>query len=211
MISYIFYIVLTSFALAQGNNPTEKINITVYYEVLCYHSVKLVQTQLYSTWTELRDYINVEFVPFGKAAIEKLPNGTWKADCQHGQYECYGNIIQACALDEFKNDSNKAVEFVHCSVSYNSKYPFNTTSTCFERIKNDTESIERFNQCKTTDKGYELLAKYGDMTPSISYVPTMYFNGVYDVNFDDKARKNLTQAVCELIKSAKPSACVKLE
>lgn len=77
--------------------------------------------------------------------IEKQPNGTWTAVCQHGQYECYGNIIQACALEEFKNDTDKAMEYVHCSVNYNIKYPFNTTVCIYLYLSSIQVNANRTN------------------------------------------------------------------
>lgn len=45
-------------------------------------------------------------------------------------------------------------------------------------------SVRRFEQCVYGYEGDEILAKYGDMTPSLNFVPTVTFNGVsWKINF----------------------------
>lgn len=45
-------------------------------------------------------------------------NGHWYFRCQHGQQECFGNKIQACALAQNVSQS-RHVGFINCVMSNN--------------------------------------------------------------------------------------------
>lgn len=47
------------------------LDIKIYYEALCPDSVNLIK-QFNSTYDKLYKYINVEFIPFGKATVSKI-------------------------------------------------------------------------------------------------------------------------------------------
>ena len=44
-------------------------SVQVYYESLCPVSIRFIKDQLYPTWEKLGKYMEVEFVPFGKASV----------------------------------------------------------------------------------------------------------------------------------------------
>ena len=43
--------------------------LNVYYESLCPDSARFINTQLSSAFTQVRDILNITFVPFGKANV----------------------------------------------------------------------------------------------------------------------------------------------
>jgi hypothetical protein len=40
--------------------------------------------------------LSVGLYPYGNAQESQLPDGSWKFQCQHGQPECTGNLIEVC-------------------------------------------------------------------------------------------------------------------
>ncbi|CAG0926289.1 unnamed protein product, partial [Notodromas monacha] len=42
--------------------------------------------------------VNLDFVPFGFASHKELPEGKNEWKCQHGEPECHGNRMLACAV-----------------------------------------------------------------------------------------------------------------
>jgi hypothetical protein len=40
-------------------------------------------------------------------------NDSYQFQCQHGQTECYGNIVQACAVNTYQ-DKNNILKYVTC-------------------------------------------------------------------------------------------------
>ncbi|KAK7584289.1 hypothetical protein V9T40_005252 [Parthenolecanium corni] len=187
-----------------------KVNVSVFYETLCAPSIRLIHRQLMPTWMQLKDYVNITFVPYGKAVHEKQADGKWKIECQHGETECWGNKIQACGLHNLKDDADRSIRYIACFMTYNNFYPFNTT--CFEDITdNDQAKSQNFHKCVNSEEGNELLAAYGDSTyavqPSITSVPAITYNGIYDYNLNYKANTDLPSVICDLLGAEKPAPC----
>ncbi|XKL59876.1 hypothetical protein PGB90_000892 [Kerria lacca] len=192
-------------------NKKVGLNISVFYETLCRPSVRLIQRQLKPVWWELKDYLNISFVPYGKAVYNKNDDGIWSFDCHHGPQECLGNKIQACGLSILKNDSTKSMEYISCFMTYNNFYPYKTT--CFEDIVDNLESKTKHEECVNSTKGDEILAYYGDLTysvqPSITSVPALTFNGVFNYDWQHRAINDFKSVVCDFLQSLKLTACFK--
>lgn len=79
---------------------------------------------------------------------------------------------------------------------------------CARRINLD---IEPLRNCTHGKKGDEILAKYGDQTlnlePSISFVPTIIYNDVYDTDNQWRSLKDFVAVVCDKINGTKPEIC----
>ena len=116
-----------------------KVTIGVYYESLCKDSRAFITEQLYPTYQNLSQNLDVEFKPFGKASVSRdpkvldfrafvrfiiiskfvasdpefKPEGGFNFTCQHGPKECEGNLYQACVLSKTA-DADKRMEFVNC-------------------------------------------------------------------------------------------------
>ncbi|XP_042589336.1 gamma-interferon-inducible lysosomal thiol reductase-like isoform X2 [Cyprinus carpio] len=71
------------------------VEITLYYESLCPGCRALLTEQLFPTWILLKDIMNVNLVPFGNA--KELPEDNIFS-CQHGEPECYINIVECLQL-----------------------------------------------------------------------------------------------------------------
>jgi interferon gamma-inducible protein 30 len=53
---------------------TQKLQVEVYYEVLCPDSRYFILHQLYPAWEKVPDIMDIHFVPYGKASVsDKLP------------------------------------------------------------------------------------------------------------------------------------------
>ena len=53
----------------------KKVNVTVFYEVLCPDSRHFILRQLFPTWEKVSDIMELDYRPFGKAdvSIDTLP------------------------------------------------------------------------------------------------------------------------------------------
>ncbi|XP_020283928.1 gamma-interferon-inducible lysosomal thiol reductase-like isoform X2 [Pseudomyrmex gracilis] len=193
---------VTSASLKDDSNE-QKVQVAVYYEALCPDSRSFVIRELGPTYTKLKDNIDVVLVPYGKAQTTKS-NNEYKFTCQHGPVECQANMIHACSIDVIQ-DPTIRLQFVTCMIESNTD-PTGRLKICAERITVDLESITK---CSETNRGKELLAKYGEMThslvPSVSFIPTITLDG----NSDHQARilKNLMKEVCVRFKVT-PKQCV---
>ncbi|XP_053971840.1 GILT-like protein C02D5.2 [Hylaeus volcanicus] len=186
----------------KDEGKSQKVHVVVYYEALCPDSRSFFVKQLLPTYQKISHNIRVELIPYGKATTTETEDG-YKFMCQHGPPECEANIIHACSINIIKNSSVQ-LEYITCMIKNNIK-PVNIMKTCAEKMNLDYNTILK---CSTGDKGKELLAKYGELTnslsPRVSFIPTV----VLDDSSENQARvlKNLLQEVCLHLKVL-PEGC----
>ncbi|GAY32095.1 hypothetical protein CUMW_000560 [Citrus unshiu] len=74
----------------------EKVNLSVYYESLSDTGAEFITHDLGKVFEkDLTSIVNLRLIPWGKAQIVE-PNET--IVCEHGEDECYFNVIHACAI-----------------------------------------------------------------------------------------------------------------
>lgn len=205
----VLFFAATALAASAPPSPQEKVQVTVYYESLCPDSKKFISEQLKPTYSNFSSYMNLTLVPFGKSTYNSTTEGKFEFMCHHGEPECYGNKVQACALKLLPVD--KQVDYIACLMSLssnktsNSSYPGNS---CAQTISIDYSPIEG---CVNSDQGSELLAVYGDKTHAfqnpLQHVPTVAFNNKYVMEEHDLAVKNFKAALCNKITGTKPAEC----
>ncbi|XP_022910307.1 GILT-like protein 1 [Onthophagus taurus] len=159
----------------------EPLKVSVFYESLCPDSIRFITQQLAPNYDALAEKIFVDFVPYGKATHE-LIDDKWHFECQHGENECYGNMMQACGLNE-TDDQATQVKFIDCVMS--ASYPASDASMEECAIASGI-SWDNMVECSKNGVGAKLLAAYGDRThavePTITFVPTIIYNDVYDAD-----------------------------
>lgn len=92
-----------------------QLHVGIYYESLCPDSVRFIENQLAPNYEQFADFIDIDFIPFGKSSSLMRANGV-DFTCQHGPYECEGNKIQSCGIREAPNQDVQ-VQFVACQMS----------------------------------------------------------------------------------------------
>lgn len=188
--------------LYQGQAP--KVQVEVYYEVMCPDSRYFILHNLYVAWEKLQDIFDIHFKPYGKATHRMNPQGAYAFECQHGPMECSGNMLHACAI-KYIRSQDTLVEFIKCMMT--DSYEVNRGQKCADELELDYKPI---NTCFKSLEGQKLLASYGDDThslrPKISFIPTVVVNGRQDGQPD--MLKNLTSFICHKYKGKKPSNCL---
>ncbi|XP_063909912.1 GILT-like protein 1 [Zophobas morio] len=192
----IFFIFCTTVATAK------KLPVTLYYESLCPDSVRFVTKQLHPTFKDAGKYLDLDLVPFGFATADNS-SGHWEFICQHGAVECYNNKVHSCVIAH--NSIAASVEFIYCAMK---SKPSNETLTLCANLTNISwESIE---SCLSSGEADILLVENGRKTnmviPSISYIPTIIFNGIYNKALQVEAEHNFLKVICLLLKN-KPDIC----
>ncbi|XP_064476306.1 gamma-interferon-inducible lysosomal thiol reductase-like [Ornithodoros turicata] len=188
--------------------PPTKVTVAVYYECMCPFSINFITTQLWPTYVKLSRYMKVSLYPYGNAHRNNITNEngtvTEAISCQHGENECKGNIVQACALALYRRTSIQ-VSFVSCMMS--AALPYRAGQQCAARIGLEWGLIKK---CAVSAHGKTLLIEMGYKT-SIEYVtsvPHIVVNGIFSDEYTRLARTNFMSLICSLLK-VKPRLCTK--
>jgi len=163
--------------------------IDVYVESLCPDCMEFIVGS-FKQFQESLDHEQlavVNFYPFGNAK-ESWNGSKWIFECQHGPNECYGNTIQACALNQLSDDVGK--NFLIC-VDENIKNfskNFNDTVNFCVSDENVKKSII---DCANGSEGNQLSHEVAQRTPVHKYVPWIHFNGEHNLLIERKIKQNM--------------------
>ncbi|XP_055698816.1 GILT-like protein 1 [Phlebotomus papatasi] len=204
MKSFVFVAILL--VIGHKLSPCEgKVLVSVYYESLCPDSIRFISNQLYPNVQDpgLRDFIDVEFIPFGKSSSH--PNGnTVEFTCQHGPAECEGNRLQSCVLHQIPNQPAEQLNFVACQMNFQAEP---TGEVCATSSDVDWQSVQ---QCYQSSLGTQLQldaeVRTNGVLPLTNFVPTIVYNNVFDKTLHERSLKDFRKVVCEQLKY-EPLAC----
>uniref|UniRef100_A0A2P2IBH2 Gamma-interferon-inducible lysosomal thiol reductase-like n=1 Tax=Hirondellea gigas TaxID=1518452 RepID=A0A2P2IBH2_9CRUS len=188
--------------VVDGPSP---VRVTVYFEALCPDSRRLFRKQLGPTYRQLRDIMQLEYVPFGKAvATPRLSNGriTIDFECQHGPRECLGNRIMSCAENLLSVTDQHSLFMCIMTASY----PVAAAEQCSKDLNIDWSTIQR---CTKSRLGAVLLYMNGRKTatlrPHLYYVPTITINGKYSRATLPRSTSALKRQICEAYRADHPN------
>lgn len=160
---------------------------------MCPDSAKFITEQVYpAVKGELRDYVDITWVPFGKSSVSKkkifiviysnftqhhfFQYSTQGSDvffnCHHGPNECYGNKVHACAIDHIQANSYQTeftkesltLDFIACLMKAGKNFPDNVYPGSRCARENQIHTWENIQTCANSTEGSQLLKKHGDTT-----------------------------------------------
>ncbi|XP_030374598.1 GILT-like protein 1 isoform X2 [Scaptodrosophila lebanonensis] len=167
----------------------DRLHITILYESLCPDSRRFMR-QLGPVHDELKDYVDILLVPFGKSYSQQ--NGAI-FHCQHGPDECLGNRLQSCVLST-TTDQGAQVKFAVCQM----------LSSEFDKIETCAIGAglsPNIKQCAETSVGTALQLEAERITNLYKpkFIPTIVYNGVFSQELQDKSLRNFRGTVCNLL------------
>ncbi|KAK9069079.1 hypothetical protein SSX86_013195 [Deinandra increscens subsp. villosa] len=182
----------------------EKLKLTLYYEALCPACEDFVVNYVDNIFDNgLISIVDLKLSPYGNAKIN--PNGT--IVCQHGEWECRLNTIEACSIHAWPAPSDH-FPFVYCIEKLNSEGKYTEWETCFEKLDLDPNPV---TDCYSRGIGHELELQYADeilaLEPPHAYVPWVVVDGqpLYDDYTD------FISYICKAYKGSNmPKACLGL-
>lgn len=181
------------------------VDIGFYYEVLCPDCKDFMEDQLWGTYKAIPDIFLVDFVPYGNAE-ENFVDGKWVFTCQHGEEECFGNMLHTCALHAYPR--NITFPFIACMEMSNEASVEETGKKCAgEQGLSFTNLMKCVNSKKGNQLQHEMAVKTKSLDPPHEYVPWITINGMHTEAIQEEASKDLLGLICRTYKGPKPSAC----
>uniref|UniRef100_A0A1I7RWD2 Saposin A-type domain-containing protein n=1 Tax=Bursaphelenchus xylophilus TaxID=6326 RepID=A0A1I7RWD2_BURXY len=160
-----------------ASSKGQKILLTVLYETLCPDCSWFIKGPLYKLYSEHRDKVDIELVPFGKAKIDEQGHVT----CQHLEAECNGNRYEACLIHYLSDP----FPFIKCAEEkLEQKEDINEAAeACYKELGTPSSVVDEVNQCYNGELGNELIKKnqartYGHDLVELTSVPWILINNV---------------------------------
>mmetsp|Transcript_104398 Transcript_104398/g.294305 ORF Transcript_104398/g.294305 Transcript_104398/m.294305 type:complete len:338 (-) Transcript_104398:69-1082(-) len=206
-----------------ANLPTglDKVHMEIHYEVLCPYCIQFFSGNFITIWndTQFRNRLDIKLYPFGNGVVipEKQvsegyhffhPTATYPLfQCQHGEAECIGNMIQACAMD--LEPFEQSVQLVICMASYGTSMgPELTSYECGTKMGFNMSAIR---DCVYSDHGAKLMTAIAEkaMDPYLNRtgVPWLTVEGMH--LSEAEGGDGVVQSICGMLASPLPASCQK--
>ncbi|XP_062888430.1 gamma-interferon-inducible lysosomal thiol reductase-like isoform X2 [Mobula hypostoma] len=179
-------LILSLWAVKSRCTPAETgrwppVHISLFYESLCPDCRAFMEDELCPTWARMKEFLNLTLVPFGNAEVtQSTPSQQFR--CQHGERECFGNMIQSCMIYHLKNTSSY-LPVICCMES--ARTVLMAAQQCLQEHA-PSMSWEIISDCVDEDLGSQLMYQNAERTselePPHNYVPWILINGHFESN-----------------------------
>lgn len=193
---YILLLCLLSLSLSAEEKPKNLEKITVYLESLCPDCQDFIKKSFAPFHENVqKDVVEIEFVPYGNANEYQDPiTGQYYFECQHGESECYGNLMETCALN--KLEKRKAFTFMICLENNIKLYGKNWDRVLGICLDGDQEAQTAIKNCMKSDEGNKYQHEMAQKTGPHRYVPWILVDDRHDVKAEEEILKSMTNYVC---------------
>lgn len=191
---YLVTLVASIFALQVNALQTinGRIKITIQTTAGCTDTVRFIQDQLEPTYELYKEFLDIEFVPWGRATRDD--NGT--VICQFGVNDCWANRNHRCALEKLKENQDAQIHYMVCE--YTSPFPsYNQASyLCSHAVG---LSIVDMDYCVTSPEDELDIAaeiKGNELTELTRFIPSIVINDEGDAESQLELRQRFQSMIC---------------
>lgn len=202
--------------------------LEIHYETLCPYCSTLIGESLQTIWNdeEFRERIDVALFPAGN--MNSIPASEvsegykffhaeltdkglgYVFQCQHGEQECLGNMIQACIMKS-KSEAQDHLPTLFCIESRLAEGD-SIEKVAFECMKETDIDVHEVLSCTQTAAANDmmyLISNYSNsLSPQRQYVPWVTIDGEH---FEDADAGDLLGPLCRSLAPPVPAACDKAE
>ena len=189
----LFILCLISFSSEQKHVP----KIQVYIESLCPDCYNFIVGSFKDFYEKVKrpNLAQIEFIPYGNAKEEyNTQTKKWEFTCQHGEPECYGNLIETCAIQKMGRVNSYSA--ILCLESNIEEYDFDFDKTLEFCFKEDQTTLNEIKTCVSSDMGNLYEHQMAQKTESHFWVPWVVVDGVHDIDVENQILESLIDYVC---------------
>ena len=190
----LFINILLINSVQSQNNITQ---ITIYMESLCPYCIQFITTSLKEFYTKVNkpNLANIEMIPYGNAK-ESYDATTKKYSftCQHGDNECYGNLILSCSLNVMGKIEGQfnIICLLENIFSFNKDFDL-ALEYC---LSSNQKVLQEIKECVKSDIGNIYQHQMAQKTGEHLGVPWILVNGVFDDDTETQIRNSLIEYIC---------------
>jgi len=200
----------------QGNDVSsvQPVHLSLYYESLCPGCRAFITGQITRAVkafgnSQPGSVMQVNLFPYGNAR-ETYNDQThsWVFDCQHGEQECIGNVIETCSMHLLRNFTSYW-PFILCIESGSDHLTMDhVAQQCATSLGINYSPIQA---CAQGALGNQLEHKIAEATdnlqPPHKYAPWIVVNGIHTEEIQSAAQMDLVKFICDTYKGPTPPAC----
>jgi hypothetical protein len=200
------------------NSEAHKEDLKIYYDSQCGTSIRFLKNKVKpfyeESFNEFKDKLNLSLVPGALEMVEDYQGFETSVNeinfrCKHGEEECLGNSLHACALNILPK--SKAIDYILCFMSNirdNNYDNFLTTDLCSKQLNFLSDDIKR---CATGRNGsllmLAILQNKNKLSDTVSESPWVILNSNFNYDLHENMKENMTREVCSLLKDEKTKIC----
>jgi len=193
LFAVLFILCLISFSSEQKHVP----KIQVYIESLCPDCYNFIVGSFKDFYEKVNrpNLAQIEFIPYGNAKeVYNSQTKKWEFTCQHGEPECYGNLIETCAIQKMGRVNSYSA--ILCLESNIEEYDFDFDKTLEFCFKEDQTTLNEIKTCVSSDMGNLYEHQMAQKTESHFWVPWVVVDGVHDIDAENQILESLIDYVC---------------
>ena len=190
------YIILNSFIINYIQCQKQIPKITIYMESLCPYCIEFITTSIKEFYTKVTkpNVAYIEIIPYGNAQeTYDLTTNKYSFTCQHGDNECYGNLISTCSLNVLGRVNGQLNIICLLENIYN--FNRNFDSTLEYCLSSEPEILQEIKDCVISDMGNIYQHQMAQKTGDHKGVPWILVDGVYDEDANNKIYASLIYKV----------------
>ena len=171
--------------------------IDVFVESLCPDCMQFISGSFKEFYQyKVPNLAEVNFITFGNAKEQwDETSKKWLFTCQHKENECYGNLIETCAINIMGRV--ESYEVLICIEENVYKFEKNFNELVKHCVEND-QTLEKIKTCVTSDMGNRWQHEMAQKTTEHKWVPWVVVNGVHDEVVENKILNNMVDYLCSL-------------
>lgn len=124
--------------------------------------------------------------------------GLWDFTCQHGDLECWGNLVHSCVI-HYNPKTEQHLPFINCMEADTEDDIQTAAFKCAQKFDIPHDQI---SACIQTEFGnsleHEMAVKTQALNPPHKYVPWVTLNGVHTEDIETKAMDDLVKLICDI-------------